>query len=281
MTDRRLTPATARVAHNSLQGRTDLPLTAGEEMEIAAPLADVLTAPNGARDRQLVYGEAFCAIDTAQTHAFGFARKDGYCGWVALADLRAAQPKTHPKTHWVCAIASHLYPAAKVQALPLHTLPFGANIAVLEMQGNFARTEHGYIPLPHIRALGSGFADPVDVAAMFLGAPYLWGGNSAAGIDCSGLVQGAHLACGIPALADSDLQQAMGVDAAGSPYARGDLLFWRGHVALVVDGARLIHANGHTMSVVYEGIADCIARIAAAGGGDVTAHRRISRRINR
>ncbi|MDZ7904516.1 MAG: NlpC/P60 family protein [Cypionkella sp.] len=136
---------------------------------------------------------------------------------------------------------------------------------------------HGYIPLPHIRPLHSGFSDPVAVAEMFLGAPYLWGGNSAVGIDCSGLVQGAYLACGILAPADSDLQQSMGVDAAGSPYLRGDLLFWRGHVALVVDGAQLIHANGHSMTVAYEGISDCITRISASGGGGVTAHRRVSR----
>lgn len=273
MNDRRLHPATARIAHVSLRGQVaDIPFTDGIEMEIAVPLADILTAPNGARDRQLVMGEGFCLIDQDAGHGFGFARKDGYCGWVALGDLRPAAPKTH----WVCSIASHLYPAPRVQAPPLSAVPFGANFAVLETETGFARTEHGYIPLPHLRALHSGFSDTVAVAEMFLGAPYLWGGNSAAGIDCSGLVQAAHFACGIPAPADSDLQQSLGAALPTSAAVqRGDLLFWRGHVAMVVDSARLIHANGHTMSVAYEGITDCAARIAAAGGGDIIARRRM------
>lgn len=273
MTDRRLYPATARVAHISLRGQVgDLPLTAGDAMEIAPPLADVLAAPDGARDRQLVHGEMFCVVDRQGDYAFGFARKDGYCGWLALADLRPALPKTH----WVCLPASHLYPAPRVQAPPLYALPFGANVQVLGQEGAFARTDAGYIPLPHLRALNTGFTDPVAVAEMFLHSPYLWGGNSHAGIDCSGLVQGALLACGIIAPADSDLQQSLGhALAPDAPLQRGDLLFWRGHVAMVVDESRLIHANGHTMSVAYEGISACITRIAAAGGGDVTHRRRL------
>ncbi len=273
MTDRRLFPATARAAHSSLRGRVDLPMTEGQDMEIAAPLADLLAAPSGARDRQLVHGEGFCVIDSTETYAFGFARKDGYCGWISADQLRPAAPKTH----WVCSISSHLYPEPRVQSRALHHLPFGANVQVLGQEGAFARTPQGYVPLPHICALHTGLPDAVIAAEMFLGVPYLWGGNSAAGIDCSGLVQGALLATGVSGPADSDLQQVLGDDATGSSYARGDLIFWRGHVAMVVDGARVIHANGHTMSVAFEGIADCITRIAAAGGGPVTHHRRITR----
>jgi hypothetical protein len=231
-----------------------------------------MAAPQGALDRQLVYGEGFCVIDRMGDHAFGFARKDGYCGWVLGQDLRPAMVATH----WICSLSSHLYPQPRVQAPALHPLPFGANVQVLGTQGNFAQTPHGYIPLPHLRGVQESLPDPVSTAEMFLGVPDLWGGNSAAGIDCSGLVQAALLATGVMAPADSDLQQSLGRDAAGSPWQRGDLIFWRGHVALVVDGARLIHANGHTMSVAYEGINACIARIAAAGGGPVTHHRRIN-----
>ena len=272
MTDRRLHPATPRAAHSSLRGQVDVPLTDGEACEIAAPLANLLAAPDGALDRQLVYGEGFCVIDRMGDHAFGFSRKDGYCGWVLARDLRPATAATH----WICALSSHLYPQPRVQAPPHHPLPFGANVQVLGVQGNFAQTPHGFVPLPHLRALRDSLPGPVTTAEMFLGVPYLWGGNSAAGIDCSGLVQAALLAGGIAAPADSDLQQSLGDDATGSAWQRGDLLFWRGHVALVVDGARLIHANGHTMSVAYEGIDACIARIAAAGGGPVTHHRRIT-----
>ena len=272
MTDRRLHPATAHMAHSSLRGQIDLPVTDGEACEIAAHLADLLAAPNGALDRQLVYGEGFCVVDRMGDHAFGFARKDGYCGWVLAQHLRPATAATH----WICALSSHLYPQPRVQARPLRSLPFGANVQVLGMQDNFAQTPHGFVPLPHLRALQESLPDPVSTAEMFLGVPYLWGGNSAAGIDCSGLVQAALLARGIAAQADSDLQQTLGDDATGSAWQRGDLLFWRGHVAMVVDGARLIHANGHTMSVASEGINACIARITAAGGGPVTHHRRIN-----
>lgn len=276
MTDRRLYPATSRVAHISLGASAgDLPQTAGEEMEISAPLADLLSAPQGARDRQLAYGEGFCLIDQSGGYGFGFARKDGYCGWVALADLTHAAAKP-PKTHWVCARASHLYPKADLRAPPLHLLPFGAQMAVEGSENGFAHTEHGYVPLPHLRARATPFADPVLVAENFLGAPYLWGGNSAAGIDCSGLVQGALLACGIAAPADSDLQQSLGAQLSeNAALQRGDLLFWRGHVALVVDPQRLIHANGHSMSVAYENITDCAQRIALAGQGEIIRRARL------
>ena len=277
MTDRRLHPATARMAHSSLRRQLDLPLTDGEACEIAAPLADLLAAPHGALDRQLVYGEGFCVIDRMDNHAFGFARKDGYCGWVLAQNLRPASAATH----WICSLSSHLYPQPRVQAPALHPLPFAAQVQVLAAHGNFAQTPQGFVPLPHLRAMADHLPDHVSTAVMFLNAPYLWGGNSAAGIDCSGLVQAALLAAGVMAPADSDLQQSLGTDVTGSPWQRGDLIFWRGHVALVVDDARLIHANGHTMSVAYEGITNCVARIAAAGGGEVTHHRRISRAINR
>ncbi|MFN3605597.1 MAG: NlpC/P60 family protein [Cypionkella sp.] len=272
--DRRLWPATARAAHTSLQGRiSGVVFTDGQETEIAAPLANLRSSPDGARERQLLHGDAFCIIDTAGSHAFGFARKDGYCGWIAQADLQPARVKTH----WLAA-PSHLYPAPRVQAQPLMPLPFGARVQVLGQSGNFANTDQGYVPLPHLRALGDWADDPVAVAETFLHCPYLWGGNSHAGLDCSGLVQAALLACGSAAGADSDLQQVLGEElAAQATLARGDLLFWRGHVAMAVDSTRLIHANGHAMSVAYEDISPCISRIADAGGGGVIHRRRIAR----
>jgi cell wall-associated NlpC family hydrolase len=125
--------------------------------------------------------------------------------------------------------------------------------------------------------MGDWADDPVAVAETFLHCPYLWGGNSHAGLDCSGLVQAALHACGTAAGADSDLQQTLGQEIAPqAALMRGDLLFWRGHVAMVVDTARLIHANGHSMSVAYEGISACIQRISDAGGGDVTHRRRVA-----
>jgi cell wall-associated NlpC family hydrolase len=148
-------------------------------------------------------------------------------------------------------------------------------VTVTGAAGAFAETPQGFVPRTHLRPLGDWAADPATVAESLLGTPYLWGGNSRAGMDCSGLVQLAFHACGRACPADSDLQQAVGAALPEDvPPRRNDLLFWKGHVALVLDSSRLIHANGHSMSVVTEGIAECFARIAAQGGGPVTARRR-------
>lgn len=271
MGDRRLTPANARAAHESLRGVAVAPrYTPGERMQLRAPLADLLAAPGGARDRQLVLGDVFTVIDRDQGFAFGQAEKDGYCGYLSEAALAPWQPATH----WLAAPASHLYPEPKVQAHELAPLYLGARLTVTGQDGKFARTTMGFVPSGHLRPLGDWFTDPAKVAMLFLGTPYLWGGNSRAGIDCSGLVQAALLSCGLACPGDSDLQQAIGREAEGD-LCRGDLLFWRGHVAMVVDKARLIHANGHYMSTVLEPIPTAIDRIRAQGGGEVTAQRRI------
>lgn len=271
--DRRLTPATPRVAHVSLRGRIDAPrFTEGQTLRVAMPLVDLLRAPNGARDRQVVLGDGFTVIDRDDGYAFGFATKDGYCGWLPEAAL-ADGPKP---THWVATPGTHLYPEPRVQAREIAALPMGAQVAVIGTAGKFLETTEGFIPTPHLRAIGDVLTDPVAVAEGFLGTPYLWGGNSRAGIDCSGLAQVALQACGIAALGDSDLQQVLGHELPqDAALHRGDLLFWKGHIALVVDEARLIHANGHSMSVAYEGIDACVARVVAQEGGQVTHRRRL------
>ncbi len=269
--DRRLTPATVRVAHVSLRGVVEAPAyTEGEALQIAVPLTDLLARPGGARERQAWLGEGFTVIDRDQGFAFGFAARDGYCGWLPESDLRAGPAPTH----WVASTGTHLYNAPRVQAAGA-ALPMGARVCVTQA-GKYAETPWGHVPMSHLRAIGDWLADPVAVAEWFLGTPYLWGGNSRAGLDCSGLAQAAHLACGIPFAGDADLQESAGRGlAADEPLQRGDLLFWKGHVALVVDAARLIHANGHTMSVAYEGIDACIARVQAAEGLPVRSRRRL------
>jgi cell wall-associated NlpC family hydrolase len=271
--DRRLHPATDRIAHTSLRGKVDAPaFTEGEVLRISMPLVDLLRSPNGARDRQLLLGAAFTVIDRLDGYVFGFAQKDGYCGWLpetALAD--APRP-----THWIATPGTHLYPEPRVQSTEISALSMGAQVAVLAQNAKFTQTTQGYIPTPHLRPLGQFHSDPVAVAETFLHTPYLWGGNSRAGIDCSGLVQGALLACGIACPGDADLQQVLGQEIAeGASLQRGDLIFWKGHVAIAVDETRLIHANGHTMSMAYEDTQACIARIAGQDGTPVIHRRRL------
>jgi cell wall-associated NlpC family hydrolase len=148
-------------------------------------------------------------------------------------------------------------------------------VTVTGQSERFAETPDGFVPMIHLAPVDSRMPDPVVVAEMFLGTPYLWGGNSRAGIDCSGLVQAALLACGIACPGDSDLQsESVGTELGpDAPLRRGDLVFWKGHVALVADPTRLIHAYGHIMATGYEGTNDAIARIAANGTPVLTRRR--------
>ncbi|WP_431298202.1 NlpC/P60 family protein [Tabrizicola sp. BL-A-41-H6] len=270
--DRRLTPFSGRVALTALQGRIDAPLTAGEAAQVVVPLADLLAKPGGARDRQILLGDAVTVVDRDQGHCFVQTAKDGYCGWLDEAAVGDASPPTH----WVSAPATHVYPEPRVQARERIALSLGAKLCVTGTHGTWAETTLGFVPAVHVRRLGDWAGDPVSVAESLIGTPYLWGGNSRAGLDCSGLAQVSLHAAGLDCPGDSDMQQALGAALSdGDALQRSDLLFWKGHVAIVTGPDRLIHSNGHSMSVAYEGIVETIARIASQGGGPVIARRRL------
>ncbi|AVO37247.1 C40 family peptidase [Pukyongiella litopenaei] len=274
MSDRRLTPANARVAAAHLaDAAPGLIPVAGDRRQVLRPVVNLDRAPGGARDRQLLFGETVLAYEDRDGWSFVQADKDGYVGYVPSAALGPARDATH----MVCAPATHAYAEASMKSPDRMSLSFGSRVTVTGTENRFADTGAGFIPSGHLRALESGpFDDPVAVAALFLGTPYLWGGNSRFGIDCSGLVQAALLACGRDCPGDSDLQaEAVGTALPrGTPPRRGDLLFWRGHVAWVADGATLLHANAHHMAVAHEAMDEAITRIEAQGDGPVTGHRR-------
>ena len=156
-------------------------------------------------------------------------------------------------------------------------LCFGAQVRVVVERHKMFETDVGFIPKKHLRPVDRPFADPVTVAQLFFGAPYLWGGNSRLGIDCSGLVQAGLMACGIFCPGDSDLQMADVGEALDSdaPLQRGDLLFWKGHVGIMVDADVMLHANAHHMAVAYEPLAAATIRIEAQGDGACLMRKRV------
>ena len=276
MTDRRAHLANARVAAAELEDVVTAPVyTEGTWRRVTRPVADLCAAPDGARDRQLLYGQRVRVLEVHAGWAFGAAARDGYVGYIA----QDALGDDIQGTHRVVARATHLYPAPDMKRREVAWLSFGTELRVVASAGAFFETSEGlFVPKVHLRPLTAHFADPVSVAQIFFGTPYLWGGNSAAGIDCSGLVQGACLAVGLPCPGDTDQQEAVLGETLdpGVPPARGDLFFWKGHVAWAVDAETLIHANAQTMSVCHEPIAQAVDRIEAQGEGPVTRRARLA-----
>lgn len=272
----RLVPARPDLAAAHLRGAVEaVRFVPGARRTVTAPLLDLTLTPDPAAPlaTQLLHGEAFVVYDTREDgRAWGQAAADGYVGWVDAAGLGAALPKGQRVT----ALWSHVYPRPEVKARAAKDLPYLAEVAVSGTTGGFARLRGGgHVPRAHLEPVQGDF---VDQAERFAGAPYLWGGRSARGLDCSALVQLALMSCGIAAPRDSDMQQAL-LGASLAPDAeprRGDLIFWNGHVGMLRDAATLIHANAHHMAVTIEPFAPATARIAAAGGGPVTERRRIS-----
>jgi cell wall-associated NlpC family hydrolase len=270
--DRRIKPFSGRVAHVSLKGEVIATFTEGQEAQVTVPLTNLYDKPGGVRDRQLLLGAGVTVIDRDRGHVFVQSTRDGYCGWLAETAVgRGPEP-----THWVVAPSTHLYSEPVVQAPEIAGISLGSRVAVTGSWGAWAGTPHGYVPLAHLRPIEQWAPDPVTVAESLLGTPYLWGGNSRFGIDCSGLVQVAMHACGRECPGDSDMQMALGRALAPEErLQRGDLIFWKGHVAMVVNPDVLIHANGSTMSVAYEGIREAVNRISQGGGGLVQARQRV------
>jgi cell wall-associated NlpC family hydrolase len=223
---------------------------------------------------QLLHGEAFALLDKAGGWAWGRCVHDDYVGYLPADSLGPTQTPTHRVTVPMALVFAHPDIKAPVTA----TRAIGAQL-VGEEHSDFLRVPEGYVHRRHVAALDSFETDPAAVADRLIGVPYRWGGRGADGIDCSGLIQRALELCGIAAPRDSDMQrEQLGATVADDePLRRGDLIFFPGHVGIMTDGERLVHANAFWMQTVSEPLADVIARLRPTHVQPVLARKRIAR----
>jgi len=276
--DPRLTPARPDLAAAHLKGRVEAArFVEGIEREVrdeSAPLRRE-PRPDASLETEALRGERVTVYETSEEGwSWGQLAADGYVGWLPANALAAPGPAA---THRVAVLRTLAFPGRSIKLPPVAAFSLGCQVAVMREEPPFAVTPAGYVPARHLAPLDTAEPDFVAVAERFLGVPYLWGGKTGLGLDCSGLVQNALTAAGIACPRDSDMQEcALGEAITADPTGlrRGDLVFWKGHVAIARDGATLLHANAFHMAVAAEPTAEAVARIAA-GGSPITAIKRI------
>lgn len=279
--DPRITPARVDLAAKHLEGKVSAArFVEGEAREVIdaqAPLREA-PRPDAAMMTEALMGERVTVYDVNdEGWAWGQLANDGYVGWLPANALIA--PRAAP-THKVTALRTLAFPGPSIKLPPVAMPPLGSAIAVTHEQSQFAVSSIGFIPARHLAPFAEHERDFVDVAQRFLGTPYLWGGKTSLGTDCSGLVQIALAACGIAAPRDSDMQeQTLGEaldHAQWHDLRRGDLVFWKGHVAIVSGTDSLVHANAYHMATATEPLRGAVSRISAAGS-EITSVRRLLR----
>jgi cell wall-associated NlpC family hydrolase len=277
--DPRITPARPDLAAVHLRGKVEAArFVEGVVQEVIVGLAPLRKEPSHEAPllTEALHGERVTLYENDdEGWAWVQLQADGYVGWLPAAALVA--PAAEP-THKVAALRTLVFPGPSIKLPPLDALPLGAQVAVARQQDAFAVTSSGgFVPARHLVPLAQVEPDFVAVAERFVGVPYLWGGKSSLGIDCSGLVQMALTACGVKCPRDTDMQEsALGKSANLAGLQHGDLIFWKGHVAIARGRNSMIHANAFHMSVAIEPVAEALARIGAAGS-QVTSVRRLGR----
>jgi cell wall-associated NlpC family hydrolase len=239
------------LAELALEGRvTAERYVEGTSAYIRLPVVPVRLAPSRikARDTEYLFGEAVSVFDRSGGWAWVKSKRDGYVGYIDETALVYGAP---PPTHRIDVLRSHLYPAPDLKKYSRTALLFSSHVKVIDTQDKWARIADGqWLYKSHLVRLDKKSKSPADVALRFLEVPYLWGGRSSEGMDCSALIQFALEACGIPCPRDTDLQEVQvgkPIDL-NSPLKGGDLIFWPGHTGMMIDAQRILHCNATDMA---------------------------------
>ena len=242
---------------------------------VCKPVCNILNETKSELQRQMLFGDGFKVTKIIEGWAYGKRIADDYSGIVAEDNLSNwVKP-----TNRVCSLGAHIYLDPNIKTVPLMHLPYQSEITVISKKNSFVELDSGvYIPQMQIEPIANKKNDFVKVAERYLGIPYLWGGNSQYGIDCSGLISAALRGAGLNCPGDSIEQEAeLGyLIQSNASLLRGDLIFWSGHVGLMLNDSSMLHANAHHMAVTFEPLKTVRDRVLKNGGGLITAIKRIA-----
>lgn len=273
--DARVTLARGDLAARALEGLVAASAYADPTpRSVIAPAAALRRSPDLGAEQvdQVLFGEIFDVLDEQDGFAWGQSRRDGYVGFVESAVLG---PAGRLPTHRVAAIRTYAFAEPSIKTRAFGPYSINALVRIEAREGRFAKAAGaGWFIEDHLAPIGRFEDDAAAVAERFLGAPYLWGGRESLGLDCSGLTQQALAACGVAYPRDTDQQQQVGESLTADELRRGDLVFWEGHVAMMLDAEQIIHANAHHMATAIEPLSRTRARYVTAGVGEPTAYRR-------
>lgn len=275
--DPRLTPARDDLAAEHLRASVSAArFVTGTSAEVAVAIAPLHKLPDyGApRETELLYGEPLTIYEDKDGWSWVQSDIDNYVGYTPSPSLRA--PTASP-THRVNVLRTYIFSAPDIKSPPRHLISLNSRICVTATHERFSKAgDDGYIISDHLCKSDNIASDYTRIAEKFQGTPYLWGGRSSLGLDCSALVQNALACAGIPSPRDTDMQEKIlgrkiigehaGRDLTQTPLLRGDLIFWRGHVGIMTDGEHMIHANATWMQVTINNLNKFAARVRKQSG---------------